>query len=144
MTYLDEQIAAGFHKGDVVLVTRTARDREGGWCNGWAEEYMDLAVGQILVITTEPYSEGGISLSDGYAYPYFVLQKTNDIKLKDIKVGTVLIKSGVTSISSNLFYIVEVIKEEDAFGRTMTRNGLVHNKFSMSLKALSCSCEVVK
>ncbi len=139
MTYLEEQIAAGFHRGDWVFVLGTAEDRERGWNNVWAEN-MTSAVGRSLRVESDSKSSSGITLSDGYTYPYFVLKKVKELKLKDIKVGTVLTKKE----HPGCFYIVEIIESEKVSCRTTAPSRAEHNKFFTSIYELSTNFEVVK
>ncbi len=140
MSYMEEQTAAGFHDGDLVMVTRVARDREGGWRNGWASEWMDQAVGHVFLVRNEPASEGGISLSDGYAYPYFVLKKVSDVKTDHIKVGTVLIKKE----TPGCFYIVEAIDNKSVMCRTTAPTRAEHHAWHSTLYELALNFEVIK
>ena len=59
-------------RGVVVRVLRKAGEYEGGWNCGWVSA-MDGSIGNLLRIDT---NEGldGIRLSNGFLYPFFVLE----------------------------------------------------------------------
>ena len=64
--------------GDLVRILRIAKDDEMGWDNVW-EYKMSDSVGQTLRIDDADIDAGdlfesGIVLSDGYQYPFFVLE----------------------------------------------------------------------
>jgi hypothetical protein len=62
--------------GTLVRVTREAQSGEGGWDNSWAPE-MNSSVGKVLSIDSTEDSldiSHGIQLSDGFGYPWFVLE----------------------------------------------------------------------
>lgn len=61
----------GIGVGDSVKVLRKAGNKEKGWGTGWVPE-MDSAIGGTL--TVEGGGERGFRLSDGYNYPFFVLE----------------------------------------------------------------------
>ncbi len=139
MTYLEEQTIANFYRGDWVIVIRSAMDHEGGWGNTWAP-CMTSSVGRSLRVENDSKSSSGITLSDGYTYPYFVLKRVQELKLKDIKVGTVLIRKE----KPGHFYIVETISNENVSCRTTAPSRAEHNFYKATIYELSVNFEVVK
>jgi hypothetical protein len=82
--YLEEHNASGFEPGDIVKITRAAKDGENGWENGW-NEVMDSHVGQYGVIADDAKENGfqiltketgkTMGLFRPYCFPYFILEK---------------------------------------------------------------------
>ena len=71
-SYIDGHEASGFKVGDKVRVTRIAEDVEDGWGACWATG-MDQTVNQVFKINMDG-REDGFFLSNGFYYPYFVLE----------------------------------------------------------------------
>ena len=78
MSYVEEQEESGLKVGDLVRVTRTAKDDERGWENSWINHVMTPLVGTIQQITE--ITDWGVQLegSGGYEFPYFVLEKVEE------------------------------------------------------------------
>lgn len=76
--------------GDVVKITRKAKDGENGWDNAWVEE-MDRFVGKIGVVVDLPSDEGikvyCLEAGDYYSFPEFVLKKVDGGSMSEFKVG---------------------------------------------------------
>lgn len=75
MSYIDDHRASGFQVGDRVRVFALCQSMSGGWDNAWTE---DMEVGTESVITDDTGPRGFVLQIDGYAYPWFVLEKIND------------------------------------------------------------------
>ncbi len=75
--YFYSQNECGIKVGDHVKVTRTAGDFEAGWDNSWTRE-MDEQVMETLQVIYIGKGKSGIELSDGYRYPFFVLEKVGN------------------------------------------------------------------
>lgn len=73
--YVKLQDEAGFEVGDTVKITDKARGGQFGWANSWNAPHMDITVGKEYVV--ESICATGISLSAGYCYPFFVLEKVD-------------------------------------------------------------------
>ena len=87
MTEWDKYIE-GFHKcnlkiGDKVIVIRKSYTHENGWGNSWIPK-MDEFVGNQYTIVNYVY--GGFILSNEkyYEFPYFVLKKAINLKIKKL------------------------------------------------------------
>lgn len=82
----------GIKAGNTVKVLRIAKDFEMGWENVW-EESMDDKVGNTDTVNV--IQEGdGFFLSDGYYYPFFVLEKIKDVKILEATMQEVENKFG--------------------------------------------------
>ena len=76
--YIKMQKLAGFKVGDKVKVISKCPDYHMGWSTTWDE---CMKVGETLVI--EKINDYlGMYCDDGYYYPFFVLEKANDIKIQ--------------------------------------------------------------
>jgi hypothetical protein len=73
MNYIEKHKASGFKVGDNVLVTRAASSKEDGWGCSWVNS-MDCYVGCTFKITEDRNSAGFMLGSNGYFFPYFILQ----------------------------------------------------------------------
>ena len=113
-----EIAAMSLKVGDSVKITRKATTHELGWQNQWNPE-MDKFVEETSTIT-EIHSFLGISLSCGFAFPIFVLEK---VKKDSIEVRGVKFRSNTEKTLKASYegkeYIVskEFIKECDKFVR---------------------------
>lgn len=74
-TYQINHRASGIEVGDTVRVTRRAAAYSGGWANTWPPD-MDNSVNLVYRVARDGGSQG-FGLSNGYDYPYFVLEKIN-------------------------------------------------------------------
>lgn len=74
--YLVMQEASGIKVGDTVRVLRKAADYEMGWGNKWVDDRMDNYIGRECRVTNV-VGDRGILLEDKWAFPFFVLEKTN-------------------------------------------------------------------
>lgn len=61
--------------GDKVKVVKEVESYKDGWGNFWTER---MKAGKIHIIET--YFDNGVALSDGYRYPYFCLEKVQEVK----------------------------------------------------------------
>lgn len=70
--------------GDIVRITRKARDYELGWNSKWGNS-MDECVGKCYRVTLIHHGNGfGIMLDNNYSVPFFVLEKVGeDHKLRN-------------------------------------------------------------
>ncbi len=83
--YVVMQKNCGIDVGDCVKVLRTAKDCELGWGNSWTYD-MNEQLNRTLEV--ESIGDNGIHLSDGYSYPFFVLEVVKKAeKLVDVTVG---------------------------------------------------------
>ena len=75
MSYIDDHRASGFQVGDRVRVFASCLAMSDGWDNVWTE---NMVVGTESVISDDMDRHGFVLQIDGYAYPWFVLEKIND------------------------------------------------------------------
>lgn len=73
--YIKLQKESGFKIGDTVKVIRDAECFESGWQHVWI---MDETVGKTYKIESIHEYEG-IQLENGYSYPFFVLEKVENV-----------------------------------------------------------------
>ena len=70
--------SSGIKEGDYVIVLRSAKSRELGWQNAWAEK-MNSVVGKTTPLRVNRVNHtSGIEINDGasnFNYPFFVLKK---------------------------------------------------------------------
>ena len=74
--YIKDQAECGIKVGDRVKVMRKTKSYTNGWDTCWVPE-MNESVGKVFKV--EGFSEfdkgDGFLLSDGFYYPFFVLEK---------------------------------------------------------------------
>lgn len=70
--YREKQAECGLKIGDTVLVTHQATSFKHGWESNW-DIAMDSTVGQLYKVVK--VHDWGIKLSNGFSYPYYVLEK---------------------------------------------------------------------
>ena len=71
--YLVLQDNCGIEVGDTVKVLRSAKEDKMGWSTNWYPR-MDASIGGILKVS-RIVNTVGIQLENGWAYPFFVLEK---------------------------------------------------------------------
>ena len=77
--------------GDKVKITHSVKDNYGGWDNVWSSYAMNPSIGKELSVKELPggyNDEDGINLSDGYYYPYFVIQVLDNGKERIIELDS--------------------------------------------------------
>ena len=96
------QMECGIKVGDKVRVLRTAEEDECGWQTVW-DVRMDDSVGEVLEVRGFEEPEFGPFLSDGFFYPWFVLEKVEEATPREMTVK---------QISQELGYEVKIVKEK--------------------------------
>ena len=82
-SYEKKQLDSGFRVGDLVFVTRKAKNYENGWQAAWVSP-MDNSVGQVGRITEICMLGISVCFDNRYTafYPYFVLKKDKSLNNK--------------------------------------------------------------
>ena len=81
--YIKAQANCGIKVGDEVRIFRKAIDNENGWNDSWVGS-MDNYIGASGTVTKIDTAgiEVKVSMSIAFSYPYFVLQKLNNMEHK--------------------------------------------------------------
>jgi hypothetical protein len=101
--YNTGQKECGLKIGDTVKVLAKCENFANGWGTGWNALKMNPSIGRFLTVQSIS-NRIGIMLSNGYYYPYFVLEKTSkqpilvklneeytaEVNEKEIKVGCII------------------------------------------------------
>lgn len=100
-------------RGDTVKVLRIAKNEENGWGTGWVPN-MDKSIGKILTVEEDRQLKG-FRLSDGYSYPFFVLElirKGPTEKILPANIADIIEISGFGCVKEPVkSLVIEILKE---------------------------------
>lgn len=99
----------GVKVGDYVKITRKAQNFENGWDNVWTTR-MNEYVGKTMVVLRTDTLDEGISLSCSdtfYYFPYFVLEKVNEVQYVPFKSAKEFVQAYTRSKEELVRYTLE-------------------------------------
>lgn len=88
-SYAELQAESGLKVGDWVKVTRVAKSYENGWGTVWNPQ-MDDYVGKVFQVGYVTNFSGIYSTEGGFAFPFFVLEKTEAPETKEEKIDKLI------------------------------------------------------